>query len=82
MEKKTQISSYGQLWAAEQTAGVHTIEIVETATGKTGVANTKGDMVEVFYGADDGSDDCAITPAEFSRRFKITAVIIQTIREE
>ena len=75
MARKVQKSSYEQLWAAEQMAGVHTIEIVETATGKTGVANTKDGMVEVFYGADDGSDDCAISPEEFSRRFKITAVI-------
>ena len=68
-------SSYEQLWAAEQTAGVHTIEIVETATGKAGVANTKDGMVEVFYGADDGSEDCTVTPAEFNRRFIITAII-------
>ena len=68
------MSAYQQLIEAEKTC--HTIEIVETATGKTGVANTADDgNVQVFYGADDGSDDKTISPAEFNRDFEITAMI-------
>ena len=59
--------------AAEQTC--HTIEIREVATGKEGVANTQGDMVAVFYGADDGSDDKVITAEQFNSDFEITACI-------
>ena len=68
------MSAYQQLIEAEKT--YHTIEIVETATGKTGVANTGEDgNVQVFYGADDGSDDKTISPSEFNRDFEITAMI-------
>ena len=68
------MSAYQQLIEAEKTC--HTIEIVETATGKTGVANTADDgNVQVFYGADDGSDDKTISPVEFNRDFEITAMI-------
>lgn len=52
-----------------------TIEIREKSTGKTGVANSKNGMVEVFYGADDGSDTKVISPEEFERDFDITAKI-------
>lgn len=53
----------------------HTVEIVENSTGKTGVANTKDGNVELFFGADDGSDDKTVTAEEFSRDYRITAVI-------
>ena len=67
------MTPYSTLVSAEQTC--HTIEIREVATGKTGVANTAGDMVAVFYGADDGSDDKVITAEQFNRLFEITACI-------
>ena len=67
------MTEYEKLVLAEQTC--HTIEIREKATGKEGVANTCADGVEVWYGADDGSDDKVITPEEFSRDFEITARI-------
>jgi len=64
---------YSILVSAERTC--HTIEIREKSTGKKGVAGTQGDMVAVFYGADDGSDDKVITAEEFDRFFEITACI-------
>lgn len=67
------MNTYQQLIEAEKTC--HTIEIVEKKTRKTGVANSCADGVEVFYGADDGSDDKTISPAEFNRGFEITAMI-------
>ena len=67
------MTEYEKLVLAE--ASCHTIEIREKATGKEGVANTCADGVEVWYGADDGSDDKVITPEEFSRDFEITARI-------
>ena len=67
------MTPYSTLVSAEQTC--HTIEIREIATGKEGVANTQGDMVAVFYGADDGSDDKVITAEQFNRLFEITACI-------
>ena len=67
------MTEYAKLLLAE--ASCHTIEIREKATGKEGVANTCARGVEVWYGADDGSDDKVITPEEFSRDFEITARI-------
>ena len=67
------MTEYAKLVLAEQTC--HTIEIREKATGKEGVANTCPDGVEVWYGADDGSDDKTVTPEEFSRDFEVTAAI-------
>lgn len=67
------VDAYAKLVEAEETA--HTIEIKETATGKTGVANSCADGVELFYGADDGSDDKVISPEDFRRYFEITAII-------
>ena len=67
------MTEYEKLVLAE--ASCHTIEIREKATGKEGVANTCADGVEVWYGAEDGSDDKVITPEEFSRDFEITARI-------
>ena len=67
------MTEYEKLVLAE--ASCHTIEIREKATGKEGVANTCARGVEVWYGADDGSDDKVITPEEFSRNFEITARI-------
>ena len=64
---------YAQLMTAEKTC--HTIEIREKATGKEGVANTCADGVELFYGADDGSDDKRVTPEAFNRDFEITACL-------
>lgn len=68
------MTTYQHLIEAEKTC--HTIEIVETATGKTGVANTAEDgSVQLFYGADDGSDDKTVTPEQFNDDFEITAMI-------
>ena len=67
------MTEYVKLVLAEQTC--HTIEVREKATGKEGVANTCADGVELWYGADDGSDDKVVSAEEFSRDFEITAVI-------
>lgn len=67
------MTEYEKLAAAEAIA--HTVEIIETATGKVGVANTTEGGVAVFYGADDGSDDKTVTAEEFDRDFSITGVI-------
>lgn len=67
------MDSYTTLITAEKTCD--TIEIREIATGKTGVANSYGDGVAVFYGADDGSDDKVITPEQFNKDFEITQCI-------
>ena len=67
------MTEYEKLVLAETSC--QTIEIREKATGKEGVANSCKDGVEVWYGADDGSDDKVITPEEFSRNFEITARI-------
>ena len=67
------MTEYEKLVLAERTC--HTIEIREKSTGKEGVANTCDDGVQVFYGADDGSDDRTISAEEFSRDFEITAEI-------
>ena len=52
------MTEYEKLVLAE--ASCHTVEIREKATGKEGVANTCARGVEVWYGADDGSDDKVI----------------------
>ncbi len=67
------MTEYAKLVLAEQTC--HTIEIREKATGKEGVANSCAEGVEVFYGADDGSDDKVISPETFSEEFEIVAMI-------
>ena len=67
------MTEYEKLVLAE--ASCHTVEIREKATGKEGVANTCARGVEVWYGADDGSDDKIVLPEEFSRDFEITARI-------
>ena len=67
------MTEYAKLVLAEVTC--HTIEIREKATGKEGVANTYAEGVELYYGADDGSDDKTVTPEEFSRDFEITAMV-------
>ena len=67
------MTEYEKLVLAE--ASCHTVEIREKATGKEGVANTCARGVEVWYGADDGSDDKVVSLEEFSRDFEITARI-------
>ena len=67
------MTEYAKLVLTEQSC--HTIEIREKATGKEGVANSCAKGVELFYGADDGSDDKVVSAEEFSREFEITAVI-------
>lgn len=67
------MTEYEKLVLAEATC--HTVEIREKATGKEGVANTCARGVEVWYGADDGSDDKVISPEDFSRDFEIAARI-------
>ena len=67
------MTEYAKLVLAEQSC--HTIEIREKATGKEGVANSCAKGVELFYGADDGSDDKVVSAEECSREFEITAMV-------
>ena len=67
------MTEYAKLVLAEQSC--HTIEIKEKATGKEGVANSCAAGVELFYGADDGSDDKVVDIDTFNRDFEITAMI-------
>ena len=67
------MTEYAKLILAEQSC--HTIEIREKATGKEGVANSCAEGVELFYGADDGSDDKIVSIEDFNRDFEITAMI-------
>ena len=67
------MTEYAKLILAEQSC--HTIEIREKATGKEGVANSCAEGVELFYGADDGSDDKTVSPEDFSRDFEIIAIL-------
>ena len=67
------MTEYAKLILAEQTC--HTIEVREKATGKEGVANSCVDGVQLFYGADDGSDDKTVSPDKFNCDFKIIALI-------
>jgi hypothetical protein len=67
------MTEYEKLITAERTC--HTIEIREKATGKEGVANSCADGVELFYGADDGSDDKVVDMEIFNSEFEITSVI-------
>ena len=67
------MTEYAKLILAEQSC--HTIEIREKATGKEGVANSCAEGVELFYGADDGSDDKVISPEVFNRDFEVIAMI-------
>ena len=67
------MTEYAKLILAEQSC--HTIEIREKATGKEGVANSCAEGVELFYGADDGSDDKVVSPEEFNRNFEVIAMI-------
>lgn len=68
------MTEYEKLVRLEQVA--HTIEIVERATGKIGVAQTFGEGVSVFYGEEDGSDDKIVSPSIFNRDFRITMAIL------
>ena len=67
------MTEYAKLVLAEATC--HTIEIREKVTGKEGIANTCAEGVELYYGADDGSDDKVVSAEDFSRDFEITAMI-------
>jgi len=67
------MTEYAKLMLAEQSC--HTIEIREKATGKEGVANSCAGGVELFYGADDGSDDKTVDIDTFNRDFEITGMI-------
>ena len=69
------MTEYAKLLLAELFS--HTVEIKERETGKTGVANTCEDGVQVFYGEDDGSDDKTVSIRVFNERFKITAIICE-----
>ena len=51
------------------------VAIVEPATGLTGVAITVKDMVRVYYGADDGSDDMTISVDQFNEQFRVTGFV-------
>ena len=67
------MNEYDKLALAEKY--YHTIEVREKTTGKLGVANTREYGVQVFYGADDGSDDKTISSEAFNLDFEITAEI-------
>ena len=67
------MTEYAKLVLAEQTC--HTIEIREKATGKEGVANSCANGVELYYGADDGSDDKIVDIETFNQEFEITAIV-------
>jgi len=67
------MTEYAKLILAE--GSCHTIEIREKATGKEGVANSCAKGVELYYGADDGSDDKIVDIETFNREFEITAII-------
>ena len=67
------MTEYAKLVLAEQSC--HTIEIREKATGKEGVANSCAKGVELYYGADDGSDDKIVDVETFNRDFEITAIV-------
>lgn len=67
------MTEYAKLILAEATC--HTIEIREKRTGKEGVANSCPDGVELFYGAEDGSDDRVVSAEEFNQDFEVTALI-------
>ena len=67
------MTEYAKLVLAEQTC--HTIEIREKATGKEGVANSCAKGVELYYGADDGSDDKIVDIETFNQEFEITAIV-------
>lgn len=66
-------TEYQKLKKAEEK--YHTIEVCEKSTGKIGVAETYGTVVRVYIGADNGTEDKTITPAEFNLDFEITDVI-------
>ena len=67
------MTEYAKLVLAEQSC--HTIEIREKETGKEGVANSCAKGVELYYGADDGSDDKIVDVETFNRNFEITAIV-------
>jgi len=67
------VTEYAKLTLGELLG--HTVEIREKSSGKKGVANTCESGVQVFYGAEDGSDDKVVSTAAFNREFMITAVI-------
>ena len=74
------MDSYRILIACEK-LGAHTIEVKESDVlldePLTGVANTTDrNTVQCFLGDDEyGDNDCEISPQEFSKRMKVTAVI-------
>ena len=74
------MDSYSILVACEK-LGAHTIEVKESDVlldePLTGVANTTDrNTVQCFLGDDEyGDNDCEISPQEFSKRMKVTAVI-------
>ena len=67
------MTEYARLILAEQDC--FAIVIREKATGKEGIANSCPEGVELFYGAEDGSDDRVVSPETFSRDFEITALV-------
>ena len=72
--QEPKLSPYDEL-RYDEFSGCHTIEVEETATGKTGVARSVPGGVDVCFGADDGSDDGVVSVDYFNRRFVITAAI-------
>ena len=67
------MTEYAKLILAEQSC--HTIEIREKSTGKEGVANSCAGGVELFYGAEDGSDDKTVDIETFNREFEVTGIL-------
>ena len=67
------MTEYAKLVLAEQSC--HTVLIREKQTGKEGVANSCPDGVELFYGADDGSDDRTVDIETFNSDFEVIGMI-------
>ena len=69
------MTEYQKLLDAEQHPEMGDVAITERETGQEGTACTYGNLVRVFYGAEDGSDDKAISIDQFNRQFMVTGYV-------
>jgi len=71
------MTEYEKLIRAEELYGE--AEIIEAATGREGMAQISPraypNIVGVWYGAGDGSDDKNIKPEEFNSQFIVTSKV-------
>lgn len=66
-----------KLTSAEK-IGATTVEIKMRGTNMYGVASSVGiDMVAVYYGNDDGSDDKIISAEEFNTNWKVVTILFE-----